>query len=275
MSDRTAPHRFHALDAWRGICALLIAAYHIQVYSALYWQPLIRHAWPFVDFFFVLSGFVIAFAYGNQLSDRYQVRDFVLRRFARLWPLHAATLTLMIALEFVRFYGVHLIPTAHGEVPFTGEHAPIAILTNLLLIQALGLHASETWNGPAWSISVEFATYIVFALTCLIARAQSVRLIAVAALSLGGAVGLYCLSPLGMSDTVHWPILRCFYGFFLGVLTYSGWQKAPRLGGTALEIGVIVAVCIFVSFCAANPILAYLATPLFAVAVFVFAGERG
>jgi peptidoglycan/LPS O-acetylase OafA/YrhL len=275
LSDRPVPHRFRALDAWRGICALLIAAYHTQVPGHIYWQPLIRHAWPFVDFFFVLSGFVIAFAYDERLNDTVRILDFIVRRFARLWPLHVAILALMIGLEFVRLYGVHIVPAAHGETPFTGEHAPWAILTNILLIQALGFHGSETWNGPAWSISVEFATYIVFALTCLTIRRANARRGVAIALCVGGAIGLAVLSPLGMRDTVHWPVLRCFYGFFLGVMTFDAWRMGPRIGTTLTETLALVAVCLFVSYCPGDPVLSYLATPLFAVAVYVFAQEGG
>src|SRR5258708_14456580 len=60
--------RFRALDSWRGICALLVAAHHLEARGFIYWQPLVRNAWLFVDFFFVLSGFVIAHAYGANLS---------------------------------------------------------------------------------------------------------------------------------------------------------------------------------------------------------------
>src|ERR1700743_2555768 len=91
--------RFRALDGWRGLCALLVAAHHIAAPGCLYWQPLIRNAWLFVDFFFVLSGFVIAHAYGDRLEKTPQIKDFVLRRIGRLWPLHVAVLLGFVALE--------------------------------------------------------------------------------------------------------------------------------------------------------------------------------
>jgi peptidoglycan/LPS O-acetylase OafA/YrhL len=160
-------------------------------------------------------------------------------------------------------------------MPFVGEHSPYAIVTNLFLIQALGLHSSETWNGPAWSISVEFVTYLVFAGLCMVVPRTRTRLLLALMLSVGGAIALFRLSPLGMQDTFRWPLLRCLYGFFLGVLTHAVWSHRERIGGTFAEIAAVITVCAFITFAAHDPLLAYLATPIFAVAVLVFASERG
>ena len=55
--------RFYALDSWRGIAAVMVALFHMPIAWSLYDVGIVRHAWLFVDFFFVLSGFVIAFTY--------------------------------------------------------------------------------------------------------------------------------------------------------------------------------------------------------------------
>jgi peptidoglycan/LPS O-acetylase OafA/YrhL len=60
--------RFIALDSWRGIAACLVALFHLEAYSHLVYShlnaaPFLRNSWLFVDFFFVLSGFVIAANY--------------------------------------------------------------------------------------------------------------------------------------------------------------------------------------------------------------------
>src|SRR5215469_11877968 len=123
MADERA-HRFAALDGWRGICALLVALHHLSANGHFYAWPLVRNAWLFVDFFFVLSGFVIAYAYGGRLSDAHAIKDFALRRLFRLWPLHVAVLMALIGLELYR-----LASTGGG---FTGERTPFAVLTNLL-----------------------------------------------------------------------------------------------------------------------------------------------
>jgi peptidoglycan/LPS O-acetylase OafA/YrhL len=81
--------RFEVLDSWRGICALLVTLFHFPAAGWLATNGFIRGSYLFVDFFFVLSGFVIAHAYGERLGDGTSFRKFMVTRFGRLFPLHA------------------------------------------------------------------------------------------------------------------------------------------------------------------------------------------
>lgn len=269
--------RFRALDGWRGLCALLVAAHHLEVHGFLYWQPLVRNAWLFVDFFFVLSGFVIAHAYGEQLSQGVGFRTFVIRRFGRLWPLHAAVLAALVAIELSHLAIQHWYPIAGEHVAFTASRSPFAVLTNLFLLQALGFHAFDTWNGPAWSISVEFCTYLVFAALCAIVPRQRERLLASLVLAIAAAATLAAFSDLGMRETFHWALPRCLFGFFLGTVTYAAWRRWPAKGvaGTGLEMITTVLIVAFVSFVPGHVALEYFAPPLFAFAVLIFASDSG
>lgn len=269
--------RFRALDGWRGVCALLVAAHHIEVQGFLYWQPLIRNAWLFVDFFFVLSGFVIAHAYGEYLEKGPEIKAFVIRRFGRLWPLHVTILLALIALEFSHLLIAHWHPIAGERAAFTADRAPVTILTNLFLVQAMGLHPYETWNGPAWSISTEFYTYLVFAAVCFTLPARKLRLAAQVCLAVAGIAILARFSPFGMRETFGWGLARCIYGFFAGTLAYEIWKTGvtKRVGGTSGEIAMLAAVICFITFAPGNRAVEYLATPLFVLAVLVFAAERG
>ncbi|HJW41067.1 MAG TPA: acyltransferase [Rhizomicrobium sp.] len=269
--------RFRALDGWRGVCALLVAAHHIEAHSFLYRQPLIRNAWLFVDFFFVLSGFVIAHAYGEALATAPQVRTFALRRLGRLWPLHVAVLAALVGLEFAHLVIAYWHPIAGERAAFTADRSPIAILTNLFLVQSLGLHPYETWNGPAWSISTEFYTYLVFALVYLAARDRALRTALSLLLAVGGVAVLAHFSRYGMRETYGLGFFRCLYGFFAGVLTYEVWRRGvmKRLSGSFAEAIILAAVVAFIALAPGNRAVEYLATPLFALAVLVFAAERG
>jgi hypothetical protein len=274
---RSDPLRFRALDGWRGICALLVAAHHLEVQGFLYWQPLLRNAWLFVDFFFVLSGFVIAHAYGEKLSHGPDIRAFVLRRFGRLWPLHAAVLAALVAIECSHLILQHGHPIAGEHVAFTFSRSPFAILTNLFLVQALGFHPFDTWNGPAWSISVEFCTYLVFAALCAIVPKQPQRLLASFALAVAAVAVLVYFSDFGMRETFRWALPRCIFGFFLGTLTYEVWRHGAmkRVAGTWLEAASIILVGAFVTYVPGHAALEYLAPPLFCLVVLVFAGDGG
>jgi len=269
--------RFRALDGWRGVCALLVAAHHVEARGFLYWQPLIRNAWLFVDFFFVLSGFVIAHAYGEALATGPQVRTFAFRRLGRLWPLHVAILAALVGLETMHLLIAQWHPIAGERAAFTADRSPFTILTNLLLIQSLGLHPYETWNGPAWSISTEFYTYLVFAAVCVAARRRAWRAALSLLLAAGGVTVLARFSQYGMRETFDWGFFRCLYGFFSGVLTYEVWRSgvAKPLSGTLAEAALLAAVVVFTVLAPSNRAVEYLATPLFGVAVLAFAAERG
>ncbi|MBL6854674.1 MAG: acyltransferase [Alphaproteobacteria bacterium] len=279
MPNSSSATRFRALDGWRGVCALLVVLHHIEIHGWIYWQPLVRNGWLFVDFFFVLSGFVIAHSYGDRLVDGGRIKDFVIRRLGRLWPLHLIMLCAMIALELARLVTQHGHPIS-GQLaaPFTGDRSPFAILTNLFLVQAMGMHDFETWNGPAWSISCEFYTYLVFAAVCFFTVSRRLRVVFSALFALLGLLVLARFSDYGMRETFHWAIFRCFFGFFVGVLTYEAWRAGVWrwfAGKTAMEIGTLAVVALFVTVVPGRTALEYLATPLFALAVLVFANESG
>ena len=80
--------RFVALDSWRGLAALGVAAYHLEGGGILFDGPPITNMNSFVDFFFVLSGFVLAAAYGERLVQRFPIGRYMLLRLGRVYPLH-------------------------------------------------------------------------------------------------------------------------------------------------------------------------------------------
>ena len=270
------PHRFVALDAWRGVAALLVALYRLEADGWLHALPFVQNAWLFVDFFFVLSGFVIAYAYLEKLGTPRETYVFVVRRIGRVWPLHVVLLGVFVALELAR--GLAGIVKSSPTSVFAEQREPITILWDFLLVQALGFTGVTLWNTPAWSISTEFWTYIVFAILCFGGR----RVVAFAAaiLIVGGLAVVGAFSPKGMDTTFDFGFARCLAGFFAGVLTYYVWltwfrsKSISPLLGTILEIGAIIAALFFVSW--AGRTLFSLAAPfVFAALVLVFALQSG
>src|SRR5687768_5675625 len=82
--------RFIALDSLRGIAAVGVMLFHMGNIGWLGGFHAIQNGWLLVDFFFVLSGFVIAASYGERLAQGYSVGKFMALRFGRVVPLHAA-----------------------------------------------------------------------------------------------------------------------------------------------------------------------------------------
>ena len=274
--NATAPARFAALDGWRGICACLVVFFHAHGYSPLYRSDLIHHSFLFVDFFFVLSGFVIAYTYASRLDTWHGTRRFLLLRIGRVYPLHLFMLLLFVAFELALMLKGRT-PGIEREA-FTGGNHPLAILSNLFLVQSLNIHDSLTWNGPAWSISTEFWTYVLFALASLwLGMRHWVVLLAIVAT----AVLLVHLSKSGMDTTYDYGLIRCVLGFALGIACFRLhplWTRAMKGASTAaitvLELLVVVGVVAFVSGVGDSP-WQFAAPFVFALAVLVFALEGG
>ena len=281
--EAPAAARFEALDAWRGVCACFVVLFHFHGYSPIYTSPLVRNSYLFVDFFFVLSGFVIAWNYSARLDSWASLKRFLILRIGRLYPLHVFTLLSFIAYETVKLASRG--GRAGAAQPFTGGTDPLAVLTNLLLAQSLNVHDMLTWNGPSWSISAEWWTYVLFALVAVAAGVRNWMLLAVA---IAAPLLLLRLSTTGMDVTYDWGLIRSVFGFALGVaccrIHRALQRKARRTAplpassraafATALEFAVLAAVVLFVSF-AGKDNVSLLAPFLFSAAVLVFAAEDG
>ncbi len=273
--------RFVVLDSWRGVAACLVALFHLDAYSHLYGVPFLRNSWLFVDFFFVLSGFVIAANYQQRLLDGFGAGRFLLLRLGRLYPLHFAMLALFIAFEALKVLKRILIPallSVNSIAPFsTPQEAPNTIVANLLLAQSLHLFDFLTWNVPSWSISTEFYTYVVFAI-CLIGLRRHAWIALLLAMT-GGPVLIAALSEHNMNTHYDWGIIRCIYGFAAGVLSWKIYEKwneklGKWLSGSIVEWAALGLVVVFVSV-AGTTLLSIAAPYVFALVVLVFAFEGG
>ena len=165
----TAPQpsipKLHALTGMRFLAAAFVALHHFALLSGVYPKTLSLNVllglgYISVNFFFILSGFVLAWNYIDD-AGRFRVsrRSFWVARFARLYPAYA--LALLLALP--KFIEV----AAHGEAPAPGSPAldnvwiivGTVVTTPLLLQDWLGLIA---WNAVGWSLSVEAFLYVTF-----------------------------------------------------------------------------------------------------------------
>jgi len=275
-SQRPAATHFEALDGWRGICACCVVLLHFQGYSPIYTSPLVRNSYLFVDFFFVLSGFVIAWNYAAQLDSWSGLKRFLILRLGRLYPLHIFMLFCFLAYETIKL--VYGFGRPSASPTFTGGNQPMAVLTNVFLVQSLNLHQSLTWNVPSWSISTEFWTYVIFALICVWLGMRNWVLVVAAVTA---PILLYQVSKTGMDITFDYGLIRCLFGFALGVACCRIHRRRPAemarwgVGAvTVLECMVVAAVVLFVST-AGTSAWSLLAPFVFAVAVLVFAAEQG
>ena len=260
--------RFVALHSLRGLCAIFVAVHNFEYPR----NPFVLHSSLFVDFFFVLSGFVITHAYMLRLTTRNEFRIFIVRRLGRLWPLHVTMLMAFVCLDIIKFTVGSLTHANFSIPPFTSPNSAIAIVSNLFLIQAIGLHTELSWNVPSWSISTEFWTYILFASLCISSRGKPPPVAIASALALLAALVLFLFSPTYLETNTDYAMARCVYGFFVGHIVYRAGEMKVGDGGF-LEATTILMVFAFVWIC--EGIISIIAPVVFGLAVWVFAREGG
>ncbi|MBS0281097.1 MAG: acyltransferase [Proteobacteria bacterium] len=208
MTDRK---RYHGLDAMRGIAALSVVVFHIGNGAH---QRLFPHAYLAVDFFFMLSGFVLAKAYEPRLRNSLSATRFLGARFIRLYPLFALGVLLGIA---------RVVSRTMGSLPhsMTPVEALFAFTMNALMLPA---PTSPTllfpFNAPAWSLFLEIVINIGFA--ALFCRMAS-RFLAMSCLGAGGLLAFAILrqghNDLGaIWSTAGFGLLRVCFAFLLGIL---------------------------------------------------------
>ncbi|HWA02433.1 MAG TPA: acyltransferase [Rhizomicrobium sp.] len=170
--------RLHALDTLRGVAALSIVIWHWQHFYAIGgtwpegWQrsaqpfyeflrPLYDEGWAAVDLFFALSGFVFFWLYAPLIrAGTIGPGKFAWLRFSRLYPLHLVTLLSVAVLQyfFRRATGNFFVYDSNDLQHFA---------TGLFLAQQwLPPTLAQSFNGPAWSVSVEVLLYGVFFILC-------------------------------------------------------------------------------------------------------------
>jgi peptidoglycan/LPS O-acetylase OafA/YrhL len=269
-------HRFEALDGCRGLCAVLVAWHHFQASGYILGSEFVRGSYLFVDFFFVLSGFVITHSYAGRMQGWGHMRRFMEKRILRLWPVHVITLLGMVLLEAAEM--IVSQGRAAGGAAFQEPNTLLSLVPNILLVQALGFFSTLGWNIPSWSISVEMATYVVFMAIAVLCRGwESLAACGIVVFSM---MVLLASSSKYMNVTYDYGLYRCLMGFFVGSLLYRLHRRhslslaAHPCIATALELLLAATVVIFVAKAGHNW-FALAAPALFAVVILVFVQEAG
>ena len=226
-ADNKRPH-YRALDGYRFIAASLIVLHHYNGGFALGIErltPAVNALPVMVDFFFVLSGFVMTCTYMDTMRNARDYGDFLKRRLARILPLHLAVL-FMFAAPIVAFkYG--LLPTKHPETLDMS-----AFPANALLLHAWGFVDHLSFNPPSWSISAEWLAYLL--LPCFLLLARRFSPLTNLVLIVGGvAVMILCRNAMGLGPWTEaksdYGALRALPTFFLGVIFAVMLETSPRL----------------------------------------------
>lgn len=158
---------FEILDGLRGVAAIVVVLFHIlEIFSnGDHTKQLLNHGYLAVDFFFMLSGFVIAHAYDDRW-DKMSLKSFFKRRIIRLQPM----IVFGITLGAVLFYfgdAPNLFPVIH--------YTPVWLVVVIMVLgwfllpvplslDIRGWQEMYPLNGPAWSLFFEYIANILYAL---------------------------------------------------------------------------------------------------------------
>ncbi|WP_318519198.1 acyltransferase family protein [Photobacterium leiognathi] len=238
--------RFEALDAFRGLCALAVVMYHLLLVGSITEFHFFRGSFIFVEFFFVLSGFVLAHGYG--FRENLKFLPFMEARFFRLYPLHLFMFLVFFVLELAKLIAYKTGGFIFSNEPFTNFFSLREIIPNLLLIQSWVPFAKHlSFNAPSWSISVEFYMYALLFLSVIIFK--SYKILSWGFISIIAFIALYL--------ELYFPTLSVLRGvscFFGGATIYSLYRlfsdkiKVSFVIGTLLESILILCVYFNVSY---------------------------
>jgi len=208
------------LESLRGIAALLVVLYHVPAWNPMIHNiSIIRSGFMMVDLFFVLSGFVIYTAYANRITTVYELAKFQFLRFGRLYPVHFLFLILFLGIEILKYVLQHHFGIASlSKQPFEQNNLA-AFMRDVFMVKAFWPNEQAiTFNSPAWSISAEFYTYLIFGVIVL--NFSKFKNYIFAALGLSAATILFVYQP-----EHHDFMLRCIAGFFIGCILALNIQK--------------------------------------------------
>ena len=216
------PKHLYGLDICRGIAACAVVFWHWQHFfmkgsqlpqefdravQPLYslFSPLYENGHLAVPFFFQLSGFVFFWLYREKVaSGECSGYKFAVHRFARLYPLHALTLLVVLILQIVhaRLIGGYFVYQQNDEYHFALQAA---------FVSHWGFERGHSFNAPIWSVSIEIGLYFCFFFYCLVRIPNPIKLMAV-------LLATALVMKLGFGGG-RWP--PAILAFFLGGLNYG------------------------------------------------------
>ncbi len=259
IDDRTRRvPQLHALTGLRGLAAWWVVLYHIRFSLAQLAPPdvvaLLGKGYLAVDLFFMLSGFVLWLNYGAHLREAglAGAPHFWWRRFARIWPLHAALLFALLG--FVAL----LMLTGRDTAGYPLAEWPL----HLLLVQNWGFTPDLSWNHPAWSISAELAAYLLFPLLVLALRWDRLRAPALLVLLGALALALHMLFAVAGAESLghgiaQFGLWRCLAEFAMGMALANLWLLWRDRKGAAPLLGLAGAAIMGIGLFAALPETAF------------------
>jgi exopolysaccharide production protein ExoZ len=210
----TAPVQLKTLQQGRGLASIAVAAFHLSILLALprYLDNPVFHDFTKrgnlgVDFFFVLSGFIIAFAHEKDVGHPERLGNYLSKRFIRLFPIYWVYTAIFCALVALGFGGNSIVPQTLSDWAST-----------IFLVR---FNSFELPITPGWTLMHELAFYVVFAV--LIVNRLAGLVVFTAWMVIGGIVFQYAEEGTRQPLTTYFSPLN--FNFLIGMCAYYAWSR--------------------------------------------------
>jgi len=233
LSDSRSGVRLTPLDGLRALASLMIVVLHYRnlndkwneniINTNPFWDQLMlvyKYGWVGVEFFFVLSGFIFFWKYGEMISNKaISLSDFAVLRLTRLYPLHFATLFLTAFLQYLVF-------SKSNSTFIYGNNDVYHMLLQLSFLNYGWIEVDHFFNAPAWSIALEMAMYFLFYAVCYGRKNRA--LIALALMMLFLHINIR--GPIANAPLLNDSFTRVGHCFFMGGLLHFFYAKVKDAG---------------------------------------------
>lgn len=269
--------RIIKLDGLRGIFSLMIVFFHYPLeYSLLisFDSFFIRSSYVFVDFFFVLSGFVISLNYAN-FSNSNDLWVYIKKRFIRLYPLLFFTSSIFLIFNLI----------SNNFLPdLTNFHKANSLIINNYIEDILFTNSnqilgnSQGLNIPSWSISAEFISYIVYGLVSLFFISKSKKIIIAGIILISLYYYFYELDfYMNNSEFGFLRSIICFHlGYFVFILS-KRIKKINVLFEYAIPV-LLILILYYINNLEGNPkkfIFGFITPVFFSISILILLKTRG
>lgn len=266
-----------ALTSIRGLAAWWVVLYHFkEAIPGIAGTQLFRfmaHGYLAVDLFFELSGFVIALNYARLFRTiRWsESMNFFGLRLARIYPLHL----FMLLAFLINPIAIKLFSSS-GD--FGHRYDLTYFLLSVVLMQNWGVTRELAWNAPAWSLSTEWAAYLLFpfiAWIVLHVARTSLRAVALSAAILATLVIVSAATGLSLGAAIpQFGLVRCILEFSTGVCLFQLWQARTGMGRHEGNLASAAAGMLAVAY-VALPVPDFIVFPLlFFLLIYAMTDER-
>jgi peptidoglycan/LPS O-acetylase OafA/YrhL len=250
-SNSSKPEFREATNLLRGICALSVLLGHYKfvfnsevdfftkrpfddLFSVLY-----DNGGESVRIFWMISGLILTHTYINQA--KVSARNFLVARFARLYPVHLVSLLVITLLQQISM-------TNFKKYEMYGDNDTYHFLLNVFFIQGWGFEKSYSFNAPTWSVSVELAVYAIFFVSQGLLFKHRLGL----AIGLLLFLKIFSLSGVSLSGLFFY---NCLVDFTAGVVVFFIVESFKMRRKSIVWLGLIISFCLIFVVPARLPLL--------------------